>query len=483
MSGLLARLDDAINPIMVKELRQAVRSRFVTALLFLFLFAQLAIVALVLSSNQGSELRPGLGRDLFSVLHSAILFTCMVGLSVYTSVRLFAERGMEGLDLLYVTALSPRAIVRGKLSAAFVLTLLLYSASLPFVAFTYLLRGVGLGDIFLVLGLGLLAVMDGVALALASAALGGGRLLRVLAGLVALGFLLIGYGMVQVFLLMLLEPNALVALDLTVAIGLVLGGLVLGGWLYTLAVAMLSPPSANRARGPRIYGLAVLAITGGLLLVSDGLDSDWWEFWQWVWAIVVGIACLVASSGPERPSLRIARGIPRNPVRRLLAFPFTSGAAGGLLWAGLVTALLLTIATVGAGFRGLSSQIADETGEVAVFVLYCLAYALTAIFLRRTLLRRLGADKTWVLMLVLLAIGSAVVPILALVLIPNGQAENSPLWLITSPIAMTHHSATELTLIVAVSWTLLGLAVNARWLAGQWRAFRPLAAEAEAGDG
>ena len=48
VSGLLDRIDDWINPIVIKELRQAVKSRMVVSILMLFLALQLFIVGVYL---------------------------------------------------------------------------------------------------------------------------------------------------------------------------------------------------------------------------------------------------------------------------------------------------------------------------------------------------------------------------------------------------------------------------------------------------
>jgi hypothetical protein len=470
-----AHWDDALNPVMVKELRQAVRSRFVAALLLLFLFVQLVIVALMLNDAQGVAIRPLLGRQLFTILNGAILFTCVVGLGVYTAARMFAERSGESLDLLYVTALSPRSIVAGKLAASMVLALLLYGASLPFVTFTYLLRGIALSDIFLLLGLGLLIVLDGVAFCLAVAALGGGRLVRILVGLVGLAALFMGYFSVQIFLILLFE-DASMRSDLTEALmALTACGLVFAGWMYVVAVALLSPPSAERARWPRLFGTVALVLTALLIWLGGG-STDWWEVWLLSWSVVIAVAFVVASSGPEEPSPRVARKIPRAAVLRLGAFPFTSGAAGGFLWAVGGIAALMAIG-------GLSGVRGETVLQAASLALYAMAYSLTAVFLRRLFLRRrLTADKTWVVVLLLLALGGAVLPILGLALLA-GAGGDTGLWLLTSPMAAGHNALEMTAPLFAGLWALVALLVNLPWLSRQWRFFRPLPPPPEVTDG
>jgi len=83
---LVGRLDDRLNPIVVKELRQAVQSKFVVAILLFFLAAQLLVAGIYLVLN--SE-RRGLGsldfqagHELFSILHGVMLGTCMFFLPI-----------------------------------------------------------------------------------------------------------------------------------------------------------------------------------------------------------------------------------------------------------------------------------------------------------------------------------------------------------------------------------------------------------------
>ena len=50
LSYILNRMDDAVNPIVVKELRQAVYGRYIAATLMVFLVIELAITGFVLVS-------------------------------------------------------------------------------------------------------------------------------------------------------------------------------------------------------------------------------------------------------------------------------------------------------------------------------------------------------------------------------------------------------------------------------------------------
>ena len=72
---------------------------------------------------------------------------------LYTGVRVAAERQENNPDLLYVTTLSPARIIFGKFLCSAYLVLLFFSACMPFMAFTNLLRGMDLPTVFYILGL------------------------------------------------------------------------------------------------------------------------------------------------------------------------------------------------------------------------------------------------------------------------------------------------------------------------------------------
>ena len=85
----------------------------------------------------------------------------MAFVPLYAGVRLSLERNDANIDLLFVTTITPGAIVRGKYFAAMALTLLIFSACMPFMMFTYLLRGIDLPTIFYLLAMRLHGLRGG----------------------------------------------------------------------------------------------------------------------------------------------------------------------------------------------------------------------------------------------------------------------------------------------------------------------------------
>src|SRR5215472_11933563 len=186
-AGFMARLDDLFNPIVVKELRQAVKNRAVLAALLLFLLLQLGILlfSLFLGERRAVNfVNLYAGREIFEVLQGILLGTCMLLIPTYAGVRLAAEHSDSNVDLLFISTLRPRGIIAGKLQASVVLILLIFSACAPFMTFTYLLRGIDIPSILLVLAVDFLAVMLGTQLAIFLGAVSVNWGLKVLLGLV-----------------------------------------------------------------------------------------------------------------------------------------------------------------------------------------------------------------------------------------------------------------------------------------------------------
>lgn len=140
-----------MNPVLLKELRQAVRSRILIGTLMsvlggLFLVSVFYFVRQDLSSG-GQPLGIPVFRALLMILTAiSVLFV-----PLFIGIRLGFERRQDDLDLMFITALSPVRIVRGKLLCGVYLVAMFFSICSPFMVFTNLLRGVDLPTIFFVL--------------------------------------------------------------------------------------------------------------------------------------------------------------------------------------------------------------------------------------------------------------------------------------------------------------------------------------------
>jgi hypothetical protein len=163
-AGRLKRCDDLfdrwserLNPIVVKETRQALSSRmFPIAFLAMLGLCWVVSVALIAASGEDLyyvEAGPQFFMWYLAALLGAICF--VVPLGVFRSV--VAEFDGQTFEMLAITTLSPRQVVMGKLKSAAVQMGAFYSAAAPFVCFTYMLQGLSIPGIVLALVIAFLA--------------------------------------------------------------------------------------------------------------------------------------------------------------------------------------------------------------------------------------------------------------------------------------------------------------------------------------
>lgn len=499
MTATLARLkahfvnwrEWELNPVVIKELRQAVRSWAVTGMLLLFLIV-LFVTSLVFLVNQTFEVTANerLGGDIFQAFMVILAGASILFIPLYVGIRMASERQEGNADLLYISTLSPARVIRGKFFCGAYMTLLFFSACMPFMAFTNLLRGVDLPSVFFILAFLFVVICAANQLAIFIACLPVSRPFKIL---FALGGLFLAYWIVAgvVFGAISLMRSGIGSMmgertfwltTLTVA-GVVSA---IGGLLFVLSVALISPPSANRAPLLRIY------ITG-LWLLGGLLAGGWaWSVkeptiifvWTYAGTVLLVASLIVTVSNHDQLSVRVRRTIPVPGLKRLLAFLFFNGAAGGLVWVMALIALTFfgttgfhTMATAYAGSRGfVPANFYSAFVEVYPPVLvYIFAYALTGLFIQRKFLPR-HSPKFAGLLTLLVAALAAVGPSIVLFFMNRlswktieklqlGSASN--LFIIRDSEPRMAH------LLFATGWLAVALLLNARWFLTQARNFRP----------
>ncbi len=476
------RLDDMMNPIVVRELRQAMEGKFIPAVLIILMVGQLFVLGVYVLAQEVE--RPGMeaGRDVFLILLIVLLAIALLFIPTYTSQRMATERNDPGgADLMYVTTLKPRKVVSGKFLSAMVLTVLLFSACLPFMTLTYLLRGIDLPSVFLLVTMNLVIVGAAVMFGILLAATPVTRPVQNLLTLILLGVL--------IYLLVISGGIATDVLrsgmgSISIAwVGMVLiGPLGAFGLMYALAVAMVSPPSANRGLIVRGYVTLAWLVSGAITGCYAAWEGDFLPMWWWMALhfIVIGLMVLGGVSERENLGTRVRKQIPRLWPVRAIVLPFYSGAASALVWClGIFAATALVAATVtsvtGAQVRGFSQS---EQLEMIVRCLgvaaYVFAYGFTAWIIRRAALRNwLDPVHTWALALLLMA-GGSVLPVLVTFFInPRDWLDMKETWMILNPFAPVSNENYREFLWLASIWAgATGLACLP-WMIRQILAFRP----------
>ncbi|MGE3809404.1 MAG: ABC transporter permease [Gemmataceae bacterium] len=486
-AALIEKLDDKLNPIVVKELRQAFQGRWVVGALLSFLTLQVVILGISLMFTEPFEdgsLSFHAGRDVFRLMQGILLTTCMLLAPTYAGMRLAAERNDANVDLLFISTLTPRAIIWGKFCAAIILTLLIFSACAPFMIFTYLLRGIDLITIALVLVIDFAAVVSATQIAIFAASIPGNRALR---GMLGLGTFI---GLIYLFVGTLMGTIALTQFGVPVHQpefwwGLLTCTLLLLmaiALLFTASVSIVSPPSTNRALPVRVALLATWLFTGAAALAWCYFEATIIPAYIWL-ACAVGLFTAylaVAINEREEWTPRVARTIPRNVLFRIGAFLMYSGSAGGVLFCVLLSAasyiLVGFVETWDPTWYSHLGRHDDVRVPMAILGVYGLGYALAAVFVRRHLMSRwLRPEFTWVMLLVLIGLASTVPYLLHFLIMPRHYRVYSEfnLWAAPNPfVALADWTNRHEYLAFGSVCTGIIVVMNLPWLIGQFDRFR-----------
>ena len=148
---LLRRIGDRLNPILVKETRQALKSKQFTITFGLLLIAVWAWTILGVAF-----IGPGLwygaeGRKMFYGYYLVLALPLLIIVPFGALRSLAGEHEEHTYDLLSITTLRPRQIVGGKLGSSILQMMIYLSAISPCLAFTYILRGIDLPTILVIL--------------------------------------------------------------------------------------------------------------------------------------------------------------------------------------------------------------------------------------------------------------------------------------------------------------------------------------------
>jgi len=144
------------NPILVKETRQALKSRqFVVT--FLIVLVACWTVSFVAVAVIGPQIYYAASGPALLIWYYGILAFPLALIVPYSAFRsLAAEQEENTYDLLSITTLGSRQIITGKLASAMVQMMVYLCAVSPCIAFTFLLRGVDAVTVAVLLGIAVL---------------------------------------------------------------------------------------------------------------------------------------------------------------------------------------------------------------------------------------------------------------------------------------------------------------------------------------
>lgn len=349
-SGLLEKVGDRLNPILVKETRQALKSRqfTVTFVLLLAVAWGWSMVGLALA---GPEVAYGAqqGQTLFAGYY-VMLAACLLVIVPFGAFRsLAAEQEERTYEMLCITTLTPAQIVSGKLGSAVLQMLIYLSAISPCLAFTYMLRGIDFPTILFIV---FYTFLTSLALSLLGLLVGTLTEVKhwqtVLSVLVVLGLLLAFWTSCRVTLQGVLDFGIAITekafwIALSAALTAYASYFAL---VFFATAAQLTFASDNRSTRLRIIMLVQYLLFAGWMGVAWGATVDLAEL-SLVFLTVVGLhwyvmGTLMIGESPDL-SLRVRRRLPKSFLGRMFLTWFNPGPGTGYLLAvgGMLSALAL----------------------------------------------------------------------------------------------------------------------------------------------
>jgi hypothetical protein len=426
-------------------------------------------------------------------LQGILIGTCMLLIPTMTGARLASERSDIKVDLLFISTLSPRAIMAGKFFAATALAMLIFSACAPFMTFAYLLRGLEISAILLTLVIDFFAVLVGIMFALLVAAIPATLILRIVLGII--GVILLGY----------LSAGAIGGSVAFLELGVFLDmhtwdfwlafvglfGTVIGlmGMMFVWSTALISPPTSNRLFPVKLY----TTVFWGFLALVCAIWSMKIErpvpiyIWSLFGVGLFSFHMLIACSERDEWGPRVRRWIPRTQLYRIPAFLLYSGSAGGFVFSVLGCASSIAVMYLWQfmyASKYPARYIDDELPNIAIMIAgYTYCYCMSAVAVRRMLSgTAFKSSVTWLIAIILLGFGSFLPFIAEEAIYPkrNYYSSHDSTWLylpsvfkMISDEGSPTRSHIEMTFTFLLVWAAAITLVNMLWILRQLVNFQP----------
>ncbi|MGQ0633169.1 MAG: hypothetical protein ACT4QC_01050 [Planctomycetaceae bacterium] len=488
------RASDWLNPILVKETRQALKSRqFVATFLLMLLASWMISVWGIVLAGPGAEFR-AIGGSFFFAYYVVLATAVFIVVPISAFRSLLAERDLHTWEVLSITTLKPRQIVWGKLASAVLQIFIYYSAITPFIAFANLLKGVDVPTIAFVLIASLLA-----SLVLSLAAITAGTFgvqkywqmfltLGVLAGLVTSvtsAISMVAYGLQFGFPFEDSEFWWVVAAVAVYAVAYC-------ALLLQVAVAQLTFDADNRSTGVRAAASAIFWMTLVVLSLWLALNGSWGvptlpigdidEMLQAVavlGAVHLAVIGLFAVTEPDALSRRVRREIQNLGALRLLAVPLLPGGSRGFLYVLIhISALSAFVFAASVWFARGSETTWRFAAALWCYLVIYLGLGSAASRLLRSVSGNFRPPHARVAMVLLVVVGTIVPQLLHFfdAVYNTAIARNREVLFVTDPlstlywlverrqIAVEGHQNANLVTFILAGAAILSLALNARAL-------------------
>jgi hypothetical protein len=412
---MLQFLNNNLNPIFVKEIRQFTRSNFIAVLVNLYiLLLVLAFLNFLFEFETSNKDMSVIGL-LWLTFCYIVLWTCFFSVIVRTVWSTSIERNNS--DLMFYSSIKPSTIVFGKLLTGGAITFVLMSVTLPFMVLLNSIGGSHLQYMVLVLIeiFIIVQVMNALAILIAS-------IFKIsFAPFISLFLTLIVFGFVNFLVARIIEhwenigqkPEILFEI-----IGLFIFEIILFTLFVCATIAKFSPQNSNRSFYVRLVATIIFltAIICTLfispfrgLLVYVVLTS-----FNVLMFFLITVVCEHDQWTP-----RVRQSLPKSLFRRFILFPFYTGSACGLVWIGLMMVVLVLVDVLALFplLRGVSLFLCDRKSmmccwQIILLFLFIFDACVTAMLVRSWFLTKVHTSKVWLLaipILLLVTLGSYIV--------------------------------------------------------------------------
>jgi hypothetical protein len=386
------RLSDHANPILVRELQQSLKSRSLVGTILLALLSIFVIACVISSFAMHGDVS---GRDGFAACFGTLVPFVALILPMQAFYSMMHEVRDGTVELLLLSRLTPRAVVRGKLQATGVLFVVFLALFAPPMALTWCLRGVSVPMILIASSMAFLLALTCTSFAIAAGAVARSRQVTAIVTAVvvaALGAAAIGSIAGGVQIMEHVERASRAELELVVG-SLTLGLLAALVLFSLIAKSQLTHPVENRTTAFRAYFAALpLTAFAWIGLVVDRPDlTDAFAATSMALLVTLAIPAVMMTTEDHGLSPRVRLQVPRRGAA--LAALFFPGGALGLLYMTALLAFVPLVGLVGPMALGARAPRWQHVCLVEGTALYVLIYAALAGWIRSRLAP--GVARSW----------------------------------------------------------------------------------------
>ena len=348
LEQLLDYLGDGVNPILVKEARQSMKSKQFSVTFSLLLILSWVWTAIFVAFTVPDVFYESWGQWLligYVIILSIPLFI-VVPFAAFRSLAAETEDGT--FELLSITSLSARQILLGKLGSAVLQMMVYYSAIAPSIAFTYLLKGVDIVSIGLLLLHSFVISVVLSILGLLAATITRARHWQVLVSVVLIaGLLFAAFVADYIFIVFAVigipfdEPGFWVG-----NLGLLNFWMAFGALFLIIAAGQITFASENRSTPIRWMLLAIQAMwIAWMIFAWRWSNESYCEAPMWVMVYIgaifwAGAGALLTGENAQL-SPRAKRNLPQTLAGRILLTWLNPGSASGYTFAMLNLAAII----------------------------------------------------------------------------------------------------------------------------------------------